>query len=541
MIQIKKIWLTGFSGPKRMMLGVVSAVVVLIIAGAVQSQRNKRAAKRADVPLYTVERGPLTISVTESGNIENKEKIIVRSQVQGTRATIIWLVDEGTAVKKGDLLTEIDASEFEDQLIDQQIQLENSIASVVRAEETLQVTKSQAEADVEKAELTLKFAKIDFEKYEEGEYPEEKQKAEANIAIAKEELKRAQDKLEWSKKLNSGGFITRSELQADELALKRKNIDLQLAESALNLLEKYTRGQQMEKRKSDVKQASLALDRAKIKANADIMQAEVDLRTKKSLHKRNKDKLDKTIEKITNCKITAPADGMVVYATSQSRGRHSRGEPLAVGQTVRERQELIHLPTTASMVARISIQETSLMKVKIGMTTRIIVDALPGEVFSGKLSKISALPDTTQSWLNPDLKVYNCEVDITDSGFGLRPGMSGHIEIIVAEYQDAIYVPIQTVLLVDDVPTVYVMTRIGPKPRKLKTGLDNNRMIHVLEGLEEGDQLLLAPPFKPSSVKPGHRKQLDTKPRQNEEKEVKAGGRSTDAKGERRGRRRKPN
>jgi HlyD family secretion protein len=132
------------------------------------------------------------------------------------------------------------------------------------------------------------------------------------------------------------------------------------------------------------------------------------------------------------------------------------------------------------------------------MRVSITVDALPGKRFSGQIEKIAILPDSSRSWLNPELKFYNCEVSVFNSHEQMRPGLSCQIEIIVQELEDALYVPVQSVMLVDNKPTAYVKTRRGMEPRIVETGLDNNRMIHIIGGLEEGEEVLLAPPLDKS-------------------------------------------
>jgi HlyD family secretion protein len=58
----------------------------------------------------------------------------------------------------------------------------------------------------------------------------------------------------------------------------------------------------------------------------------------------------------------------------------------------------------------------------------------------------------------------------------------------------------QAVIRVGTEPTVYVKTGKSSQPRKVKTGLDNNKMIHILEGLDDGDVVLLNPPLKSAAV-----------------------------------------
>ncbi len=145
---------------------------------------------------FTALKGPLTISVTESGTIQAREKVIIKNQVEG-RTTILTLVDEGKEVKKGDLLIELDASTLVDTKLNQEIWVQNAEASFIGARENLAVVKNQAESDTDRDNLDLIFAKQDLKKYVEGEYPNEKKKFQAKITLAEEDLARAREKLKW--------------------------------------------------------------------------------------------------------------------------------------------------------------------------------------------------------------------------------------------------------------------------------------------------------------------------------------------------------
>jgi HlyD family secretion protein len=449
-----------------------------------------------------VQQGPLVISVVQSGTVQNRERAVVKSEVEGT-TTILFLVSEGVHVEKGDLLVDLDSSKLVDERKQQQIVVINSEAAFIHARENLAVTTSQADSDVAKADLTQKFAEQDLKKYLEGDYPRELQKAEADINIAKEELQRATDKLDWSKRLADEGYITRTELKADELAAKRAQINLDLADSALDLLKQYTHQRSLDQLKSDVEQAKEALNRTKRKARADVTQAKADLKAKQAEYEREKTKLEEINDQIAKCRITAPMGGMVVYATTGQVSHHQNVAPLEEGQQVRERQELIYVPTDAAMMAEVKIHEASLRKVKIGMPVRITVDAVPGQVFWGRVAKIGLLPDAQMTYMNPDLKVYNTQIDLDDDAGGLRPGMNCRAEIIVEQYADALYVPVQCVVRVGGKTVAYVQTSSGVEQRQVNVGLDNNRMIRVIEGLKEGESVLLAPPLAPSAVAEG--------------------------------------
>jgi len=476
-----------------------AALVVLALAMGMHVTWYTGTDAASQVPVAVVRRGPLTISVTTSGTVQSRERVVLKSEVEGV-TTILSLAEEGTHVRQGDLLVELDSSNLQDQKNQQLIVVLNAEAGFIRARENLAVTQSQTESDIAQAGLASKFAELDLKKYLEGEYPRELQKAESDITIAREELQRAHEKLEWSKKLAAEGYVTRTELQADELATKRAEIDLKLARSDLELLEKYTHQRDLEQLRSDADQAKKAFERTQRKAAADLVQAEAELKAKESEYERQKARLAKIEAQIAKCRITASVDGMVVYATTEQFSWRGNIEPLAEGQQVRERQELISLPTTSAMTAKVKVHESSLRKVRKGMPVRVTINALPGEVFWGRVTKIAVLADALSVWLNPDLKVYTTHIDLEGDTSVLRPGMSCRAEIIVQEYADALYVPVQAVARVEEETVVYVRAAGRLERRAVKVGLDNNRVIHIMEGLEEGETVSLAPPLAASAV-----------------------------------------
>ncbi len=475
----------------------IIVVTLLLLGGVVTAiaTTGKPGAKATpNSSVYQAHRGPLSITITESGTIKSRDQYIVKSEVEG-RTSIIFVVDEGTLVKQGDLLVELDSSALEDQLVDQQIQVENSEADFVSAKENLEVVKIQNRSNIAQAQLDNQFAIEDMTKYLEGEWPKQLMEAETDVTLKEEDLKRTTDEFNWSKRLFEEKYLSETEYRADELAMKRAELQLALSKETLNLLKEFTHKRDMAELDSAIEQKALALERVKRESSSDQVQAEARLRARDAELKRQQGKLDKLQDQIAKTKIYAPADGMVVYATSSEFSWRGDTEPLDEGQEVRERQELIHLPTADSMMVQIQIHESALGKVQIGQPVRIRVDALSESVFSGRVTKIAPLPDATSVFMNPDLKVYDTQIMIDGVHPQLRTGMSCQATILVEEHLDAISVPLQAVVGRGDQSLVYVQEGGEFKPRQVKTGLDNNAMVHIVNGLKDGERVLLTPPL----------------------------------------------
>ena len=448
-----------------------------------------------DGPTRPVARGPLTISITESGTIEAREKVVLKCEVDERSTTITYIIPEGTMVEEGDLLVELDASVLQDELYDEEIDVLDTEAEFVASKENLEVIKNQAQADLAQAELALRFAREDIKKYVEGEYPKLLMEATNNVTLAEEELKQALNQLEWSQKLFDRGFVSGTEYEKDRLSFQRSELRVELARAEVDLLKTYTHTRELAQLESDVEQAELALERVRRKTKSDVAQAETNLRVRERQFERQKAQLADIQRQVAKCTIKAPVRGMVVYATTGRGSWRGNDEPLDVGREVREQEELIHIPVADAKSARVNVHESALDLVKPGQEVLLSVDALPDRTYRGEVARISPLPDAQVQWMNPDLKVYATDIHILGDMEGLRTGMTCRAEIIVDRYEDAHYVPLHCVVRIADKPTVFVVKDGRLEPRKLEVGLDNNRMIHVLSGLREGEIVALAPPL----------------------------------------------
>ena len=156
----------------RRFLWILILVAVVGGIGGFAFWRHKRSASDESVPgtgLFTVKRGDLTISVTESGSIKAVKSEDIKSTVEG-RVSIVNIVPEGTVitaedVNNGKVLAELDSSKLKEQLGQRGIDLATVEASYADANEAYRIQLKQNESDVSAANLKVKFALMDFNKY----------------------------------------------------------------------------------------------------------------------------------------------------------------------------------------------------------------------------------------------------------------------------------------------------------------------------------------------------------------------------------------
>ena len=90
--------------------------------------------------------------------------------------------------------------------------------------------------------------------------------------------------------------------------------------------------------------------------------------------------------------------------------------------------------------------------------------------------------------------MYQCKV-VVDSNGELRPGMSVSAEIIVDQFDEATYVPVQAVVRRGGNPVVFVPGENGLRSARVTLGPSNSEMVRITEGLQPGQSVLLTPPL----------------------------------------------
>jgi len=384
---------------------------------------------------------------------------------------------------------ELDATPLVQERIQQAIALDNAEAALVKARQNLQIQESQNASDVARAEQAVTFAEQDIEMFVEGERASELEAARQAVGLAREETQRARDQLEWSEKLAERGFLTSTELEADRIAESRATVALEQAERELDLLERYRMPRREAELRAALEEARRERERVGLQAAAQIVDFEAAVRSATSIRSLEAEKLARLDDQIDKARLRAPRDGFVVYA------RRDRDDPpIQEGSEVREREEILSIPSSDGMLADVKLHESVIEKVRLGMPCTLTVDAVPGLELAGRVDSLALLPDRQSRWLNPNLRVYHCEIEVLDADERLRPGMSCSVEILIERVEDALYVPVQAVFSEGGESFAYVDTADGPERRAVVTGSYNDLWVQVVEGLDEGETVLLRAP-----------------------------------------------
>ncbi|MDO4569517.1 MAG: efflux RND transporter periplasmic adaptor subunit, partial [Planctomycetia bacterium] len=399
--------------------------------------------------------GRFVHEIAVRGDISSSSNVDIKCQVRSSGGVMILsVIPEGTEVKAGDELAKLDDST----LIDNRVSQINTV--------------SQSEAELATAKNNLRTAEIAKKEYEEGSYRLSLQQLESSIIAAQEEVNRLKEYLEHSKKLYAKGFITKSQLDADDFAYRQAELNLTAAELEKKVLEEYTHEKQ-----------SIAYD-------SDINTANANMLAKENVHNQNLAKLKDIEQQIENCTIVAPADGKVLYV-NETRGFGNNQEFIvAEGSSVRERQTFLRLPDPNKLQVIADVHEGKINYIKRGQTVVVRTDATGERDIRGTVVKVDELPQPTNHWMG-NVKEYRVTIAI-ESSPGVLPGMTADTKILVSQKEGVLMVPTHTIF--EHGGKYYCIVRNGSRlePRVVQLGESNDKVVIVESGITRTDRLLSA-------------------------------------------------
>ncbi len=394
------------------------------------------------VPTGKARIGTFLVSFHEVGTLQAAKSVPVNSEVYGK---ILTLLPEGVIVSPGDTIAVLDTTELKRQR-DQQV-----------------LSHNNAQADVERV---VAQAKLD-----EASYQTDLDQAKAEQEYNDSELLIAKQVLERRKAL---------------------------------LAEKLIAGAEVDQAEGNVRSRQLTVDKGKLQYSLKLAEIESKRRQKQSeisnmqfRERMAKMQLDEFDKQLTSTTIIAPAPGMIVLAKT----RDPNGwRPFAVGDNVDPRRTLCTLPDLTDMLVKVSVGETDIPKVILGLRCLVRLDAIPGKLFHGSVKEIASLAteqDLWQSGGTPGKKIFDVTIDLVEADpKTLKPGMSADVEFISDSIPNALYVPIEAVIEREGKTFVYVKKGKKFERRQVTAGKRNDNAVCITKGLSRTDVIALRDPTR---------------------------------------------
>jgi multidrug efflux pump subunit AcrA (membrane-fusion protein) len=404
------------------------------------------ATKRPDLITHKAKREYLQVTVVERGTLEsaeNKDVVCrVKAGSRGTYATTIrWVIDDGTLVKKGQKLIELDDSALQEQKRTQAIAVEKAKGEFDKADSDLIIAVKINESDIADKQAKMAVAELDLDKYlgiradaeldplgslagggstlvERGEYRKQYEDWSSQLKLAQSNQEAYRDRAAWADRSVKFGYLTPSQAKVEQSKLSSGDDAVAKLQKELYILQTFTRERELTNFRGLLDVARFNLEGAYKQAEAKRDQAESTRRTAYSVYQQELEKLHEIEEQVRECKVAAPQDGMVVYyRESSSRWSSNNEGMIQQGAQVKEGQKLIRIPDLTRMQVNTKVHEAMVSRVRgDDRQSTGFFDSVRAGFLSGT-SPFTRLASQSDSVLNALREEYrDQEYDLTERG-----------------------------------------------------------------------------------------------------------------------------
>ncbi|MCH2113776.1 MAG: HlyD family efflux transporter periplasmic adaptor subunit [Pirellulales bacterium] len=446
---------------------------------------------------FQVESKPLTVEVKLAGVFvaDQMEEVKLRPEVWAT-FKVLAAVEHGTAVKKNDVLVRFDPEDLEKELAEQSITQRLNEVAFLRAEEEFPRKNQLAEIAFQAAQRRHEQLREDFEYYQNTDRPFSITIAHFLYKDAKEDLASQHEELEQLKKMYEADELTED---TEQIVLRRQEFQVERAELVMQL-ETADRDRALnvniprrdEQYRVAMEESDLSFQQAKM-ANA-------TGRTRRAFEMEQlRENRARSIERHANLlsdkglmEIRAPSDGIAYY------GRCLDGKWAEVSTmkaklkpdgSVTAKSVLMTIVNQRPLHVETTCEENDLPSLADGQSATISPAADDEVGFSGTVTKLDTVPGKNNK--------FNVQLDFDNSNIPdwLVAGMTCKTKITTYHNEKALQIPAALVQADEDDEKVKYVMLIDPEAgepvkRKVKLGHKQGKMVEVLKGLAEGDEIV---------------------------------------------------
>ena len=417
-------------------IGIV--VAVLLVVGVVSYRELKGTTNKVvkeEFVTAVVQEGSIREVVETTGRIEANLEVSVKSKASGQVTTVP--VEFSDYVKKGDLLVQLDPIDEE--------------RSLKRA----QVAMDAARAKHQQAILALEIARRNL--------VTEERRAQADLLSTRAQADEALAKLNRSKELLLGNFLSQEEM--DAVASLHAKCRASLEDALARIADLEAEKVSVLSKEQDIKIAAATV------SEKEMAFAEAQQRLKET-------------------RILAPIDGVITASEAQVGLIVSSGISNVGGGSA-----LMSIADLSRCFVEASVDESEIGKVAVGQPVEVTADAFPGKKFQGIVVRVAA-----KGVVESNVVTFIVKIEITGEGVSLlKPEMTSNVSIVTAQVKNVPVVPALAITKRRNKSFVTVVNPNGTvERRKIETGIGDLEYTHVLSGVAVGEKVIVQDASKAS-------------------------------------------
>jgi len=409
--------------------------------------------------------------------------------------TVVEAAAHGARVRAGDALVRLDTDKLREQIADLEQDAPAAAIALEMARAELASLKEATPHRLAAARRSRRVVDEDQEYFEKEGRERRIRAAKFNVQSAEQRLANAEEELKQLRQMYEADDLTE---QTEEIILKRQEFEVETAAFSLDHLRASSEREietaiprETENLQSQKRDQGLALALAEETLPKALTRKELEVEKLARDQKKAQKRLDDLKADLAALDVRAPADGVVMYGACEA-GRWTTGpvvtKKLVRGGKLAPYEIFMTVVNPDRFQLKAVVPEADLGKTRIGMAGEAAPVALPNRKLPVKIESVDRVPLVTGG--------FGATLSLTPSGpRDLQPGMNCKVTLTDTSSANALVAPVQAVLGEGDEKHVFVRVADGKaEKRAVRTGESDGQNIEIVEGLAEGDTILLSKP-----------------------------------------------
>jgi len=522
-----------------------TAVPVLLIGGYAYTRKGAETKPEIEFRYAAVTRGELVRSISATGQVVALTKVDVKSKAGGRIVRLA--VDEGSIVRRGDLIAVIDPEDTRAIYEQADADLQGANARAIQAERNYELQVAQNRNDVENARAALDAAKAryrraaiesrrqptitqaniataqanvdaalsDLERLQDVTIPQMRRDAQATLSNATTQRDTAVAEYERQEGLLAKGYVSGAAVDRARAAAETARSNYATTQQRTATVENEIRALLRSQQKA-VERARAALQESRAnssqpdisrtnvaEAEKNVQLAEVALRraidnqvqnevrrseilAAKASTVRSKVSLRNARVQLDSTTVVAPRDGVVTMKYLEE------GTIIPPGtSTFAQGTSLVQLSDVTQLYVECAVDEADIANVQPNQKVKITTEAFPGQSVDGVVTRVNPAAVTEQNITAVKVRVKV----LPGAKIRLLPGMNATCEFITLSKPNTLIAPSQAVKMDGaDKATVRVKSKdpLKPETRTVVVGETGNEGVEIKSGLKDGEEVVTA-------------------------------------------------
>jgi RND family efflux transporter MFP subunit len=467
-------------GRRRLLANLVIVVVVMASVAVFLVRRANAPRLPAGLVTGKAEKMSITETVSATGSVtaQTGAQVKIGSQITGRIKRLF--ADVGTQMKAGEVIAELDVPDLEAQVRQAEATLSLNRNRLSEQLAGVKLQDIQSATAVDSARAALISAQANLTQVEKSA---DLQRATAQAALRQAEANNtnSQANLRRTQELFNKSYVAASDVDTAKAGAEVNAAQLSSAQENIRLVNNKLDAD-LESARQQVNQAKAALAAAQAGLAQNAIKEQQVAEAKQAV-KQSEAALAQANAQLAKASIKTPISGTVLQLTQQ------QGETIAAGLSA---PTLIIVADLDRLQVDAFVDETDIGRVQLGQPAEVTIDAYPNRKFHGKVVKIAS-----GSTMQQNVVTYDVTIALQNPGHLLKPDMTATVNITVARRDDVLAIPIDAVRPGTRGSTVSVMTK-GPKGQpqfstvKIRTGVSDGDHTEILDGLKEGDTVVVS-------------------------------------------------